>query len=203
MLKKEYYYFLTDIEVEYVPFGKLDLATILKSAYGVESLDGYQVPSDLTSNAAIYNELISLVFGRYHEHAIFKIIKYGNEEPVSEDIETGYINWIYKLLSLLNMTHDYYVTLLTNYNAAKEDLMADITATSKNAVKFNDTPQNPNTGGVYEGDNYITHFTATEGETRSPLMTKIMRLKEIQDAYKNCMADWVKEFERIFYQEER
>ena len=80
--------------------------------------------------------------------------------------------------------------------------MADIKATSKNKVKFNDTPQNPNNDSVYEGDNYITHFTSTEGENSSPLMSKIMRLKEIQDNYKDLMSTWVRDFERIFYQEE-
>ena len=112
------------------------------------------------------------------------------------------MKFVSKFVSWLNDTHDYYITLLTNYNNAKADLMADITATSKNKVKFNDTPQNPNNESVYEGDNYITHFTATEGETKSPLMTKIMRLKEIQDAYKDAMSDWVKSFERIYYEEE-
>ena len=91
---------------------------------------------------------------------------------------------------------------MANYAAAKADLMADITATSKNAVKFNDTPQNQNVGSKYEGDDYITHFTSTEGETKSPLMTKIMRLKEIQDNYKDLLSIWVRDFERIFYQEE-
>lgn len=202
MLKKVYYYNIQDIDNEYYPFKKMDLANLIKSIYSVESLDSIQVPSDLTSKAAIYNELISLVFGRYNEHAIIKVVKFLDEEPTINDMKNHYLAWGMKLIALLNDTHDYYITLLSNYASAKADLMADITATSKNKVKFNDTPQNPNTEGVYEGDNYITHFTATEGETSSPLMSKIMRLKEIQDAYKDCMSDWVKSFERIFYQEE-
>ena len=94
------------------------------------------------------------------------------------------------------------MTMLGAYADAQSKLMDDIKATSKNKVKFNDTPQNPNSAGVYEGDNYITHFTATEGETSSELMSKIMRLKEIQDNYKDLMSIWVRDFERIFYQEE-
>ena len=42
----------------------------------------------------------------------------------------------------------------------------------------------------------------TKGETSSPLMTKMMRLKEIQDHYKNLIADWVNEFERLFIEGE-
>lgn len=202
MLKKVYYYNIQDINTEYYPFAKIDLANFLKSTWETETLTDWQLPSDLTTNATIYNELISLVFGKFSDHAIIKIIKYVNEEPSIQEVHSKFLVWVNKFVSLLNETHDYYITLLTNYNNAKSDLMADITATSKNKVKFNDTPQNPNTEGVYEGDNYITHFTATEGETKSPLMTKIMRLKEIQDAYKDAMSDWVKDFERIFYQEE-
>ena len=202
MLKKVYYYNLQDMDNEYYPFKKINLVSFLKNVWNTEDLTNWELPSDLTSNASIYNELISLVFGRFHEHAIIKIVKYINEEPSVNEVYQKFMAWINKFISWLNVSHDYYVTLLTNYASAKADLMADITATSKNKVKFNDTPQNPNTSDVYEGDNYITHFTATEGETKSPLMTKIMRLKEIQDAYKDAMSDWVKSFERIFYQEE-
>lgn len=202
MIKKVYYFNLQDAVADYYPHKKMDLSNFLKSVWNEEDFTNYQVPSDLTTNASIYNELISLVFGKYHEHAIIKVVKYINEDPTPEDVLPKWFSWVNKFVSLLNETHDYYVTLLTNYASAKADLMADITATSKNKVKFNDTPQNPNTSDVYEGDNYITHFTATEGETKSPLMTKIMRLKEIQDAYKDAMSDWVKDFERIFYVEE-
>ena len=203
MLKKVYYYNIQDINSDYYPFATIDLAGFLKNAWETESLTGWQLPSDLTTNATLYNELISLVFGIYHENAIIKIVKKADEDsPSVEDIYKGFMKWVNKFVTVLNDTHDYYITLLTNYASAKADLMADITATSKNKVKFNDTPQNPNTSDVYEGDNYITHFTATEGETKSPLMSKIMRLKEIQDAYKDAMSDWVKYFERIFYEEE-
>ena len=96
------------------------------------------------------------------------------------------------------------MTMLDNYAAAKDELMADIKATSKNKVKFNDTPQNPNGAtGVYEGDDYITHFTSTEGENSSPLMSKIMRLKEIQDNYKDLMSIWVNDFRKLFYEESK
>lgn len=203
MYRKVYYYNIQDINSDYYPFAKIDLAGFLKSAWDTESLADWQLPSDLTTNATLYNELISLIFGRYHENAIIKIVKKADEDsPSVEDIYKSFLKWVNKFVAVLNDTHDYYITLLTNYANAKADLMADITATSKNKVKFNDTPQNPNTSDVYEGDNYITHFTATEGETKSPLMSKIMRLKEIQDAYKDAMSDWVKYFERIFYEEE-
>ena len=200
MLKKVYYYSLYDLD-EYTPFTKFDMETFIKFLLGEESLTGYQVPADLNSNSA-YNELLSLVLGKYWEHAIIKITKYINEEPTNDDIGDALWKWGFKFIALLNDTYEYYTTLLDQYASAKADLMADIKATSKNKVKFNDTPQNTNVRGTYEGDNYITHFTATEGENSSPLMSKIMRLKEIQDNYKNLMSIWVRDFERIFYQEE-
>ena len=177
------------------------MVNFIKAILGEESLSGYQVPSDLASNSA-YNELLSLVMGKYWEHAIVKIKKCFNEEPTQEEKDDAFFKWGIKFISLLNETYEYYTTLLTQYAGAKADLMADIKATSKNSVKFNDTPQNPNNAGVYEGDDYITHFTATSGETSSPLMSKIMRLKEIQDNYRDLMSSWVRDFERIFYQEE-
>ena len=200
MLKKVYYYSLYDLD-EYTPFTKYNMETFIKNLLGEESLSGYQVPADLSTNA-VYNELLSLVLGKYWEHAIIKIRKFVNEEPTNDDIGDELWKWGIKFISLLNMTYEYYTTLLAQYAGAKADLMADIKATSKNAVSFNDTPQNPNTAGVYEGDDYITHFTKTTGETSSPLMSKIMRLKEIQDNYRDLMSSWVRDFERIFYQEE-
>ena len=200
MLKKVYYYSLYDLD-DYTPFTKFNMETFIKFLLGEESLTGYQVPADLSTNA-VYNELLSNILGKYWEHAIIKIVKPINEDPTNEEITDELWKWGIKLIALLNDTYEYYTTLLGLYSSAKADLMADIKATSKNKVKFNDTPQNPNNDSVYEGDNYITHFTATEGETSSPLMSKMMRLKEVQDNYKDLMSTWVRDFERIFYQEE-
>ena len=186
MYKKVYYYTFSEI-YDNPPFVKIDCESMIKSWFNEETLSGRIVPSDINSNNAIYTELLSLVVSRFRHNAIIKIEKnFDEEDPSSEEVNQEFTKWGFKFIALLNDTHDYYVTLLTNYASAKADLMADITATSKNKVKFNDTPQNPNTSDVYEGDNYITHFTATEGETKSPLMTKIMRLKEIQESYKDC-----------------
>ena len=202
MISKQIYYKYEDIDATYYPHKKLTMIDFLKNALGVASLDGYQVPSDLTTKASLYNQLLSLVMGRYHEHAIIKIVTWFNNQITQEMIDEEYTNWIYRFISLLNDTHAYYITMLENYANAQSKLMDDIKATSGNKVKFNDTPQNANTGDVYEGDNYITHFTKTEGETSSELMSKIMRLKEIQDNYRDMMTSWVRDFERIFFQEE-
>ena len=209
MLKKFTYYGVMELENKFglpaftFPFEfEASLKQYLDENITIGNYDGVQ--TDVTNTNV--NTLWKNVINKYCGHAIVKIEVGCNEDIDSEEfaikLHKRYIEWIWKFLALLDETSTYYLAVLGAYQSNATSLMDDITATSKNKVKFNDTPQNANTGDVYEGDNYITHFTATEGETTSPLMTKIMRLKEIQDAYKDAMSDWVKVFERIFYQEE-
>lgn len=200
MINKVYYLSLKDYE--YPPFTKINYVELLKEFLDDSYLSQHIVPSDITSNASIYNDLASLVYSKFRNLAIAKIIKPMNQEPNSDDLEEAWKEFQYRYLSLLNDTYELYITLLTNYSNAKASLMADITATSKNRVKFNDTPQNTNVSGTYEGDNYITHFTSTEGENSSPLMSKMMRLKEIQENYRDLMTEWANDFHRIFFEEE-
>ena len=206
IIKKDYYYSLYDF-IDTTPFTQITMKSFLAFVLGIESdppvFTGYQVPSDLGTNETIYNELMALIYGRYYKDYAVRISKYpGQSAPVEEDVIGAFTIWGYKFLSKLNMTYEYYVPLLTMYRNAKANLMDDITATTNNMVKFNDTPQNANNDSIYEGDNYITNFTKSSGTTSSPMMSKIMRLKEIQQHYKNVMADWVKEFERLFYTED-
>ena len=202
---KEYRMSLEEFS-EALPFYKGTIYNFLAWAYGFEDasdMADYQLPSDITSNAAIYNELFSLIIGYYRKEDISVIKKCFDEAaPTDEEWEEAAKEWAYRFVTTLNMTYEYFIPLLTFYRDNKATLMADIVATSKNKVKFNDTPQNQNNSSAYEGDNYITHFTATENESKSPLTTKMLRLKEIQENYKNVMYDWIKEFEKIFYEGE-
>ena len=156
----------------------------------------YNIASD-TDIQLLWQEVVATYLDEY----VIKIVKPFEENVTNEDIIAALQQWAFKFLNLLVKTGEYYKTLLGVYSAAKTHLMDDITATSKNRVKFNDTPQNTNASGTYEGDNYITHFTSTEGENSSPLMSKMMRLKEIQESYHNVMADWVKKFQALFIEE--
>ena len=201
MLKKVYYFKYGDLR-QYTPFAKQDFISTLEAVLNTEDLSLFQVPNDLAASSQIYDDLFNLVMSKYNRHAIVKIVKCFSEDPSSEEKEEGLKEFFYRYLAILNDTYYFYMTLLKQYDDAKNHLMDDIKATSKNKVKFNDTPQNPNSSQVYEGDDYITHFTTTEGENTSPLMTKMMRLKEIQENYRNLMSEWVKEFERIFFEEE-
>ena len=208
-MNKVLYYGIIELENQFglpafvYPFEfEASLKQYLDENITVGNYDGLQ--TDVTNTNVI--KLWKNVINKYYNHAIVKIQVGCNEDIESEEfnikLHRCYLKWIWKFLSLLDETSTYFLAVLSAYQSSANQLMDDITATSKNKVKFNDTPQNANTGDVYEGDNYITHFTATDNESKSQLMSKIMRLKEIQDAYKDAMSEWVRVFERIFYQEE-
>lgn len=142
----------------------------------------------------IFEELMLYFFARYSNHAVC-IHK--------EETLTSYVvmNFIIRLLNKVNLTWDYYYNLLTLYRANINELMSDVTAKTKQRQLYNDTPQ---LEGVdkYEGDDYATNITIGEGESTSPMNTKIMRLKEIQDHYKRVLEDWVNELECVVIEED-
>ena len=198
MLKKFYYYRFHDInDLDFLPYSEYatDLADVLES-YGEF---GENLPIDPSDEniQALWQRLVA----RYYDDPLFRIEKLPNESVSNLEMGEAFKNWLIRFVNKVAQTQEYYLSLLTAYANAQADLMADIKATSKNQVSFNDTPQNTNVSGTYEGDNYITHFTKTSGETSSPLMSKIMRLKEIQDHYKNVMGDWVQEMQFLFIEE--
>ena len=202
---KDYYFNLLELDEEYggpcisEPF-KFAASTTIKVWMDDLGMSYPDVQTNL--NSANVTKLWKSVVSRFFYNAALRITIPCEASIEDVDIRSEYIKWIWRFLALLDQTSPYYLTLLEAYDSAATSLMDDITATSKNKVKFNDTPQNANTGDVYEGDNYITNFTSTEGESSSPLMSKIMRLKEIQDHYKSVMGDWVNEFQKLFYEVE-
>ena len=148
------------------------------------------------------------VYARFYKEPIFKLtlkpyidIPSFSEAGFKEFVLKEFQQWFLRVVSIISRTYPYYNTLLGAYGDAQTHLMDDITASSINTIKYNETPQNDNSSGTYEGDNHLTNFTKTEGENSSPLTSKIMRLKEIQDHYKNTLDDWVNEFHCLFYEE--
>lgn len=205
MLKRIYYFTLLELDEDFggptiqAPFNSGTLKSFLDDTIGSTNYSKLNTSVSDTNVEKLWQEIIA----RYFDHYMLKIELRMNQDINdydSSELENKFIKWIWKFLSLLDQTSPYYLALLTAYAAAESHLMDDITATSGNTIKYNDTPQNANTSGIYEGDDYITNFTSTTGTTSSPLMSKIMRLKEIQDSYKRVMADWVKEFERLWFE---
>ena len=204
MLKKYYYYTLKDFEnsglllnFKVMPYGNTSFKDFITTRLQIsQATELASLPFSLTDSNVekVWQEVVSSNYKRF-------ILKTPEEiADTSYDFD-NLKEWAYKLINLLAQSYDYFNTLLVNYAASKDSLMADIKATSKNKVKFNDTPQNSNSAGTYEGDDYITHFTSTEGENSSPLMSKIMRLKEIQDNYKDALNDWAKYLSKAWFTE--
>ena len=199
LLTKNYYFSLKDTDESFFPNVNVPaFKDIILAVFNLDSTSDWKNPLWTLTDTNV-EKLWELCFARYYNTFAFKIVKRFDEgEPSLEEIQNAIQKWFMNFCNAISQSYDYYNTLLTAYASASATLMDDIKATSKNKVKFNDTPQNPNNDSVYEGDNYITHFTATEGETSSPLMTKIMRLKEIQDHFKSVMADWVEYMQKCW-----
>ena len=204
MIKKYFYYTLKDFANDSIllnfnvsPYGNSTFKNFIEKRCQITvATDFASLPFAITDSNVekVWQEVVSSNYKRF-------IMKSSNEiESPSIDLE-NIKEWAFKFINLLAQSYDYFNTLLVNYAASKDSLMADIKATSENSVGFNDTPQNPNTAGVYEGDDYLTHFTKTKGSTSSPLMSKIMRLKEIQDNYKDALNDWAKYLSKAWFTE--
>ena len=164
-----------------------------------EDLTGYQLPTDLGSKSALYDRLISELLGRYWEKPIGKTYLPPWEEEIPEEtIERIIASWTRRFLGVLNRTHERYILILDSYASARDKMMADVKSHTSSKRKHNDTPQNANTEGIYEGDNYISDFTKFETENDTEFATKMQRLREIEDLYSNVMADWVDEFQKTF-----
>lgn len=142
----------------------------------------------------IFKELLLYFFARYSNHVVC---------VHKEETLTSYNarEFIIRLILKVSLTWDYYYNLLSLYRANINELMSDVTARTKQRQIYNDTPQ---LEGVdkYEGDDYATNITIGEGESTSPMNTKIMRLKEIQDHYKRVLEDWVNELECVVIEED-
>ena len=97
MIKAQYFYNLYTInQGAYEPFAKSSLIGYIMDWLDLTDegdLAGYQLPSDLSTNDDIYDELISLVLSKYHSHANIKIEKSFYEgEPTNDEIKVVYSN---------------------------------------------------------------------------------------------------------------
>lgn len=155
------------------------------------NFDISHITIDLSST--LIEKLWQEMYARYFQHYIIKV---NDDNYIMTELKI----WFSKLLSILSRTYDYYSLLINEYTTAKSHLMDDIKSTTKSKMSYNDTPQNDNSIGEYEGDDFITNFTKNSGETTTELNPKIIRLKEIESNFKMLYSDWVNEFERIIFE---
>lgn len=203
MLRTKYIY-LKDLPrlTSFARYDKAVCTTVLKNLLGLADLTGKQVPSDLSDSNAQYNELISSVLGRFYEKPVgIVLLECTEENPTNAALNSVGEEFAYRVIAVLNRTHDRYMTLLTEYANAKTHLMDQVKSGTVSKRKHNDTPQNSNALEPYEGDDYISDFTKFETENASDMTTKMTRLAEITDNYHDVMDDWVNEFKRIFLEE--
>ena len=203
-MKRISYIYLKDLPrlTSFARYDKAVCTTVLKNLLDLANLTGKQVPSDLTDSNAQYNELISSVLGRFYEKPVgIVLLDCFEDNPTNDALNSVGEEFAYRVIAILNRTHDRYMTLLTEYANAKTHLMDQVQSGTVSKRKHNDTPQNSNALEPYEGDNYISDFTKFETDNASDMATKMTRLAEISDRYENVMADWVNEFKRIFLEE--
>lgn len=208
MINKNIYYSLKEMyggvceQTDVLPYFTKNLKQISDIIFG-ESAPTYPVDLDSASIVKLWQE----IYARFYEEPILKI-RWAFYEPIPtfedasfKEFSTNEFKlWFLRVISIISRTQSYYLSLLDAYADAQDHLMDDIRASSVNTIKYNETPQNIDTTGIYEGDDHLTNFTKTEGENTSPLTSKIMRLKEIQDHYKKVLDDWVNEFHCLFYE---
>lgn len=203
MLRTRYIY-LKDLPrlTSFARYDKTVCTTFLKTLLDLADLTGKQVPADLSDSNAYYNELISSVLGRFYQKPVgLTLLRCTEANPTTETLNSVGEEFAYRVIAVLNRTHERYITLLTEYANAKNHLMEQVKSGTVSKRKHNDTPQNSNALEPYEGDNYISDFTKFETDNSSDMATKMTRLAEISDRYENVMDDWVNEFKRIFMEE--
>lgn len=156
---------------------------------------GITLPSELDID--LIEDLWQNIYGRYYQE-IFAVVDETEKEEKNRINNYYYCSKLSILISKMKRTLPYYKTILSLYTQQEASLMEDITTTSKTTTGYNDTPQNVNTSGLYEGDNYLSNFARTNNETKTPLGTPMARLKEIQDSYSRLMERWIYEFDNMF-----
>lgn len=123
---------------------------------------------------------------------------YGDEYIyICDDVEdsNNFVKFMYKVISIMSRTYDYYNTLISAYDNEKATLLADLKSNTRTTIKYNDTPQNAQT---FDDEAHLSNITNTEAETIAPQSAPIDKLKNIQDKYNMLYNDWCKYFARLF-----
>lgn len=143
-------------------------------------------------------DLWQLIYARYYDWYCdySTYTDFGQElEPTTDMCKKFFI----KLLNVLVLSYEKYSVLLDYYTSEKNNLMNQINTSNTAITRFNDTPQD---GGDFSDDAHTTNISQSEGSSGTDGMSPIMRLKEIQDNYRDAMEEWCNEFKRLFIPEE-
>lgn len=147
-------------------------------------------------------DLYLLVYARYFDSYCVRTEYDYDVDEDSQVLDTTTLErFIVNFINLIVLTYPKYSTLLAYYDAQQSNLMNQISSTQTGVARFNDTPQNAESGDEFEGDTHVTNITNTSATSATDGMTPIERLKQIQDSYKSVMNDWSNEFAKLFIDE--
>lgn len=137
--------------------------------------------------------LINYLFNDHYDD-IVSVIERDTEpdESVRDELQEDFF---FCFLNKLNSTAPRYKSLLKLYKDKENKLLDGIKSTTTGETRFNDTPQND---GEFDDDRHNTNITKTKGDVVSDGLTPMQRLKEVQEAYRNLIEDWAKEFRMFF-----
>ena len=139
--------------------------------------------------------LLNFLCNDHYDDIVLVIESKEQNAPTTTEYNKHMDSFIFSLLNKLNASAPRYKTLLDLYKDKEDKMLDGIKSTTTGVSRFNDTPQND---GEFDDDDHNTNLTKTEGEVVSDGLTPMLRLKEIQEAYRNLIEDWAKEF-RVFF----
>ena len=168
---------------------------------------------------------INIPLGLESEFLEFKkllVAKYfGSGIIVSKDDlfkEKYALPWLTLMAIKLKETSTRYLTLLKAYKDEKDKLLAPITSTTtssndgnhKNESKGSDVPADvSNATGGYLDSVHVANINQDQGNhheensstTSYDMSSKMSRINEIENGFKDTISDWVNEFSRLFFEE--
>lgn len=159
-----------------------------------ELFDSVNLTYPTTFDDDIINDLITNLYSKYYDEGF--VIR--DDVKESKVRISNYAKKLGLLMTKVSMSYDYFSTMINLYKSQKTNLMKDITSSSESRVGYNDTPQNPNTDGKYETDDYLSNVTKSQSSTTTPLGTPMARMREIQENYRSLMESWVNIFDDLF-----
>lgn len=145
------------------------------------------------------DETISLlwqyIYSRYNDMGIFTSDK---ATLTNDENKKLFEKFLYKLINKIAFTQDRYLTLIKLYTQNKNDLLKQISTTSRRESRFNDTPQDE---GIFSSDQHTTNLTEDNTTAFTDKDSLIIRLAEIQNNFENLYKNWLEEFTDLFIEE--
>lgn len=189
LYKETYYYTLDDLfsnvlKISYTPF---------TNAFFYMFFEGIIPETELDKmNSEYLNYLAGLIYLKFSKFFCFN---YPKDNPTEIESSSKFVDWKRRLFGILMATYQRYSILLEIYSANLSQLMNPINLVNEGTTRFNDTPQN---GGNFSDDEHTSTITQIGSTSENDGGTKMQRIAEIQERFKQVYNDWANEFEKLF-----